>query len=192
MPDQSHRAFLDERLQNADSAWRYSLLFSPTRMQNGLRSIYVFYLELEQILFHSSDPDLRVARLAWWQQELDAAARGQPNHPVTQSGLPNEALQTMKAALNEEKTGGALFAAVQQLSGRKPDDAVFDAGQRWYQLRRARLRGKPVDDTPAADSRDGLIRPLAILTEHTRRYDLDKAGFGPLLFAWQVARRSSA
>ncbi len=189
MPGQSHRAFLDERLKQADSAWRYSLLFSPARMQAALRSVYVFYLQLEDILCRSSDADLRAARLDWWRQELEAAGSGLATHPVTQS-LPQGVLQSLATALLAGRAGGGLFTAVQQLGRLKPDDAVFEAGQRWYQLRSARLRGNTVNAGSVSAFGSSLVRPLAVLAEHTRRYDLHQAGFGPLLFAWRVARRS--
>ena len=185
-------AFLRERLANADMAWRLSILFSPREVQATLRSIFVFYLELEDIFFRSTDADLQTSRLAWWRHELEAAADGRASHPVTLSATLPEVNQQMKAALDLQKTGGCLFNAVQAASGCEINTIVNDCGQRWFRLRCNRLRGKQEDKVASDDKANGLVRPLAVLVDNTQRYRLNAAGFGPLFSAWRAARRSEA
>lgn len=184
-----------ERLHAADIVWRYSLLFAPRRFQLSLSSVFVFYLELEDIFFRSADPTLVEPRLAWWQQELDAAIGGTATHPVTRSLSQRDVLFEMRAALNHDETGGRLFNATQLLGGYPTSKDVFELGQAWFRLRSARLDAE--SDIEQADTLSGgpsvecLTRPLAALVDNTLRFDIDAAGFRPLLSAWRAARRSN-
>jgi 15-cis-phytoene synthase len=54
----------------------------PLRGLHGALSALVF--ELEDAALRIAEPAVAEAKLAWWQDELGRAERGQPRHPLTQ------------------------------------------------------------------------------------------------------------
>jgi hypothetical protein len=84
-----------EKVAGPGSALAYTLLFCEPALRSTLTAVYALEAELREIAEHGRDPGVGRARTAWWAEELAAASRGQPSHPVTQaltSALPGGAL----------------------------------------------------------------------------------------------------
>jgi 15-cis-phytoene synthase len=60
----------------------YVALFLPPKVRARASAFGALIHELEQSAFHVREPTVAAAKLAWWRQELGAAANGQARHPL--------------------------------------------------------------------------------------------------------------
>lgn len=75
--------YCQQKAAPAGSGTYYALRQAPLSAQPLLTALYALHRELAESVSEVSDPALGRARLAWWQTEFGALARGAPTHPVT-------------------------------------------------------------------------------------------------------------
>jgi len=64
--------------------------------------------ELSLAAFHVREPQVAATKLAWWREELDAAALGRPTHPITRELFADETARETDPALWPALADGAL------------------------------------------------------------------------------------
>lgn len=88
--------FCRQKAAPPGSSLYYSILYQRQTDKNVLYALHAFHNELTGVLNDCSDPGVAHIKFAWWQEELQRLANGQPRHPVTQAlaktGLPHESL----------------------------------------------------------------------------------------------------
>ncbi len=67
------------------SSFYYSFLFLPPERRKAIMALYAFCREVDDVVDECEDPALAATKLAWWRQEVDRLADGQPQHPVCQA-----------------------------------------------------------------------------------------------------------
>jgi phytoene synthase len=69
----------------AGSSIYYALALVPAQHRSTLRNWWHWWHEVSSIPFNIQDPGVAEAKLVWWRGEVEAAAKGQATHPVTQA-----------------------------------------------------------------------------------------------------------
>lgn len=77
-----------EKVAANDLSLYYSLLFAPAPQRTAVTVLYAFWLEVREIDRECSEPAIGRAKLAWWQEEIEAAFAGQPRHPIAVALAP--------------------------------------------------------------------------------------------------------
>ena len=80
-PDQ----YCQEKCAASGSSFYYSFLFLPAERRRAIMALYAFCREVDDVVDECQDLSLAGAKLAWWRQEVERIANGQPQHPVTQA-----------------------------------------------------------------------------------------------------------
>ena len=77
-PDQ----YCQEKCAASGSSFYYSFLFLPLERRRAIMALYAFCREVDDVVDECNDPALASTKLAWWRQEVNRIADGQPQHPV--------------------------------------------------------------------------------------------------------------
>ncbi|MCL2344974.1 MAG: presqualene diphosphate synthase HpnD [Desulfobulbus sp.] len=80
-PDQ----YCQEKCAASGSSFYYSFLFLPPERRRAIMALYAFCREVDDVVDECHDPAIASSKLAWWRQEIDRVAAGQPQHPVGQA-----------------------------------------------------------------------------------------------------------
>lgn len=78
--------YAEEKLRQADPAWRLILIFTPEPARARLRVLLTLLQELQP--YSQGDPQIAAIKLQWWRDELRATFAGHPTHPVSQQLTP--------------------------------------------------------------------------------------------------------
>ena len=81
----AHEAFqahLDKLLQ-ARPEHAIARLFVPAQRRDAFSAFECLMFELEQTLWHTREPQVALAKLQWWGEELQRSFEGAPRHPIT-------------------------------------------------------------------------------------------------------------
>jgi phytoene synthase len=92
-PDQ----YCQEKCAASGSSFYYSFLFLPAERRRAIMALYAFCREVDDVVDECNDVALASTKLAWWRQEVERVASGQPQHPVGQ------ALKGVAASINLPK-----------------------------------------------------------------------------------------
>ncbi|MGB4467700.1 MAG: presqualene diphosphate synthase HpnD [Azovibrio sp.] len=77
--------YCQQRAAASGSSFYYSFLFLPPERRKAIMALYAFCREVDDVVDECEDPALASTKLAWWRQEVDRLADGQPQHPVCQA-----------------------------------------------------------------------------------------------------------
>jgi phytoene synthase len=80
-PDQ----YCQERAAQSGSSFYYSFLFLEPLRRQAITALYAFCREVDDVVDECHDISIASTKLAWWRQEIDRVANGQPQHPVGQA-----------------------------------------------------------------------------------------------------------
>ena len=67
------------------SSFHYSFRLLPPDRRRAITALYSFCREVDDVVDEVSDPDVALAKLAWWRTEIAAVYGGTPSHPVTKA-----------------------------------------------------------------------------------------------------------
>lgn len=70
------------KTRGAGSSFYYAFIFLPAPQRRAMMALYAFCREVDDIADDVSDRQVAVAKLAFWQDELQRAFTGQAQHPV--------------------------------------------------------------------------------------------------------------
>ena len=86
----THDAFLGQldKLLQARPEHAIARLFVPADRRDAFSAIECLVFELEQTLWHAREPQVALAKLQWWGEELQRSIEGAARHPITQHLLP--------------------------------------------------------------------------------------------------------
>ena len=68
----------------AGSSLYYALSLIPPQNRPALRNWWHWWHEVSSIPFNVQDPGVAEAKLVWWSNEVECAAKGHATNPVTQ------------------------------------------------------------------------------------------------------------
>ncbi len=77
-PDQ----YCQEKCAASGSSFYYSFLFLPIERRRAIMALYAFCREVDDVVDECHDAAIASTKLAWWRQEIERVADGQPQHPV--------------------------------------------------------------------------------------------------------------
>ena len=77
-PDQ----YCQEKCAASGSSFYYSFLFLPAERRRAIMALYAFCREVDDVVDECNDISIASTKLAWWRQEIERVASGQPTHPV--------------------------------------------------------------------------------------------------------------
>ncbi|HLO61705.1 MAG TPA: presqualene diphosphate synthase HpnD [Azonexus sp.] len=77
-PDQ----YCQEKCAASGSSFYYSFLFLPPERRQAIMALYAFCREVDDVVDECHDISLASTKLAWWRQEVQRIAEGNPQHPV--------------------------------------------------------------------------------------------------------------
>lgn len=77
--------YCQQKAAASGSSFYYSFLFLPPERRRAIMALYAFCREVDDVVDECQDPALASTKLAWWRQEVDRVAGGQPQHPVGQA-----------------------------------------------------------------------------------------------------------
>ena len=77
-PDQ----YCQEKCAASGSSFYYSFLFLPAERRQAIMALYAFCREVDDVVDECNDISLASTKLAWWRQEVQRIADGNPQHPV--------------------------------------------------------------------------------------------------------------
>jgi phytoene synthase len=80
-PDQ----YCQEKCAASGSSFYYSFLFLPVERRRAIMALYAFCREVDDVVDECHDVSIASTKLAWWRQEIERVADGQPQHPVGQA-----------------------------------------------------------------------------------------------------------
>jgi len=88
----TREAFADfeEKWLNASPESRAVAAFLTPEQRQRAHAFGSLVYELTLAAFQIPEPQVAVAKLAWWRQELDDAALGRPHHPITRALFADE------------------------------------------------------------------------------------------------------
>lgn len=79
MTDGSHKI----RAPRERSSAAYALLFAQSGCRARLRALLAFRAEIDETLFSVEDRGVAALKRAWWGDEIQRLAAGEPRHPIT-------------------------------------------------------------------------------------------------------------
>ncbi len=81
----SPEQYCQEKCASSGSSFYYSFLFLPQERRRAIMALYAFCREVDDVVDECNDVALASTKLAWWRQEIERVAEGQPQHPVGQA-----------------------------------------------------------------------------------------------------------
>lgn len=76
--------FPDQYSQPGSDSY-YAVRFAPRKLRPALSLVNAMYQSLRDIPLTCSEPEVALAKLEWWKQELDNMERGLGRHPITRA-----------------------------------------------------------------------------------------------------------
>ncbi|MBF0157504.1 MAG: squalene/phytoene synthase family protein, partial [Magnetococcales bacterium] len=70
------------KVVRSGSSFLHPLSLLPPDRRRAMMALYAFCREVDDIVDRVGTDAIAEIKLAWWQQELEAAFRGEPHHPV--------------------------------------------------------------------------------------------------------------
>ena len=89
---------VQQKAAASGSSFYYAFLFLPPPQRAAITAFYAFCREVDDVVDEVSDPSIAATKLGWWQQEVQRAFAGQPNHPVMQALMPHAPVFGITAA----------------------------------------------------------------------------------------------
>ena len=80
--------YVQQKAASSGSSFYYAFLFLPPQRRAAITAFYAFCREVDDVVDEVADPGVAATKLAWWQQEVQRAYAGQPNHPVMKALMP--------------------------------------------------------------------------------------------------------
>ena len=77
--------YCQTKAAQSGSSFYYSFLFLPEDKRRAITALYAFCREVDDVVDDCTDMATAHATLTWWRQELAAAYRGAPQHPVARA-----------------------------------------------------------------------------------------------------------
>ncbi len=77
--------YCQDKCAASGSSFYYSFLFLPVDRRRAIMALYAFCREVDDVVDECHDPAIAATKLAWWRQEVERIADGQPQHPVGQA-----------------------------------------------------------------------------------------------------------
>src|SRR5512139_2308730 len=74
--------YCQQKAAQSGSSFYYSFLFLPAERRRAIMALYAFCREVDDVVDECNDVALASTKLAWWRQEIERVADGQPQHPV--------------------------------------------------------------------------------------------------------------
>jgi phytoene synthase len=115
--------YCQQKAAASGSSFYYSFRFLPHDKRRAITALYAFCREVDDVVDECSDPEVALAKLTWWRQEIAGIFHGQPQHPVAralaaivgQFNLQEQHLQEIinGMAMDLEHDRYADFAALQ-------------------------------------------------------------------------------
>jgi phytoene synthase len=84
-PDQ----YCQDKAARSGSSFYYSFLFLPPDRRRAITALYAFCREVDDVVDEIPDRSVAAIKLAWWRDEVDRLAAGEPTHPVTKALQPH-------------------------------------------------------------------------------------------------------
>ena len=114
-------AYCEARAAKSGSSFYYSFRLLPPERRAAITALYAFCREVDDVVDECSEPALAAIKLKWWDEEIDRAYDGRPEHPVGQAlaahapryDLPRDVLHEIVAGMAMDLT-----------RHRYPDDAA--------------------------------------------------------------------
>ena len=115
-------AYCEARAAKSGSSFYYSFRLLPPERRAAITALYAFCREVDDVVDECSEPALAAIKLKWWDEEIDRAYDGRPEHPVGQAlaahapryDLPRDVLHEIVAGMAMDLT-----------RHRYPDDAAL-------------------------------------------------------------------
>lgn len=77
--------YCQKKAAASGSSEYYSFLFLPQERRRAVTALYALCREVDDVVDECSDVGVARMKLAWWRNELAAAFRGTPQHPVARA-----------------------------------------------------------------------------------------------------------
>ena len=74
--------YCQDKCAKSGSSFYYSFLFLPVARRRAIMALYAFCREVDDVVDECEDASIAATKLAWWRQEVERIADGQPTHPV--------------------------------------------------------------------------------------------------------------
>src|SRR5512134_3388925 len=101
--------YCQQKAAGSGSSFYYSFLFLPEERRRAITALYAFCREVDDVVDEVADPQVAVAKLAWWRDEVAALFAGAPQHPVSRALQPFVGPYRLTATrLNEVIDGMAM------------------------------------------------------------------------------------
>jgi phytoene synthase len=88
MPHMSPDEYCQQRAARSGSSFYYSFLFLEPSRRQAITALYAFCREVDDVVDEVTEPAVARTKLAWWRDEIGAAYRGTPSHPVSRALQP--------------------------------------------------------------------------------------------------------
>jgi phytoene synthase len=79
------QSYCEERAARSGSSFYYSFRLLPPERRDAITALYAFCREVDDVVDECSEPALAAIKLKWWDEEIDRAYDGNPEHPVGQA-----------------------------------------------------------------------------------------------------------
>lgn len=83
--DDGKLEFCRQKAAPAGSSLYYSILYQHPDDKHVLYILHAFHNVLTEVISECSDPGVAHIKFAWWLEELQRLANGQPRHPITRA-----------------------------------------------------------------------------------------------------------
>jgi phytoene synthase len=80
--------YCQDKAAKSGSSFYYSFLSLPDEKRDAIIAVYAFCREVDDVVDSHSDPQIKHAKIQWWQQEIYNLYKGIPQHPITQALKP--------------------------------------------------------------------------------------------------------
>jgi hypothetical protein len=105
-------AYCEARAAKSGSSFYYSFRLLPPERRAAITALYAFCREVDDVVDECSEPALAAIKLKWWDEEIDRAYDGRPEHPVGQAlaahapryDLPRDVLHEIVAGMAMDLT----------------------------------------------------------------------------------------
>ena len=76
--------YCENKTRGSGSSFFYAFLFLKDDQRRAMMALYAFCREVDDIADEIRDKDIAVQKIAFWQQQIQQAFHGAPQHPVAQ------------------------------------------------------------------------------------------------------------
>jgi len=144
-------AYCRDKAAPPGSDLHYALLMAEHRQRGPLLAVWALWVELSNVPVTVSDADVAQRKLQWWREELQRAADGGGDHPVSQLLVATNLLDQRRQADTRELLDGIEEELVYHAY---PDEAALlaHAHRSGAPLGRLLARASAPDSTAADDS----------------------------------------